>query len=86
MLRKRRHLSFVVSTEADILQIAGAPSLSHVNNKPSPGNSVVVNLKTAKALRLTVPSSIMLSADEVIERPSPDYFGPPRPAWLREKC
>jgi putative ABC transport system substrate-binding protein len=28
---------------------------------------MVVNLKTAKALRLTVPQSIVLRADEVIE-------------------
>jgi putative ABC transport system substrate-binding protein len=28
---------------------------------------MAVNLKTAKALRLTVPQSILLSADEVIE-------------------
>ena len=28
---------------------------------------MVVNLKTAKALALTVPQSILLSADEVIE-------------------
>ena len=28
---------------------------------------LVVNLKTAKALNLTVPSTIMISADDVIE-------------------
>jgi hypothetical protein len=28
---------------------------------------MAVNLKTAKVLRLTVPQSILLSADEVIE-------------------
>jgi putative ABC transport system substrate-binding protein len=53
-----------------------ASYVNHILHGENPGNlpvqfptkfEMIVNLKTAKALGLTVPQSILLRADEVIE-------------------
>jgi hypothetical protein len=47
--------------------VSGIGSLKFDKIVPAPLPTVVVNLKTASALRLQVPDSLRVAADEVIE-------------------